>query len=106
MRCTFYSTLVVAALFAHETKNMVEAVMVPVANPEYEEEFEGTFAELDSQRKALADDFAVELAQANLNEDKDGDGIEDNDDQVANDSSAKSSDKDGSDSSSNSSSSS
>ena len=50
MRCTFYSTLVVAALSAHDSINLVEAIYTPALVPEYEEEFEGTFAELDSTR--------------------------------------------------------
>ena len=61
MRCTFYSSLIIAALFARDTKNIVEAIAVSVYIPEYLEDFEHTLAQLVTQRKTLSDDFAEEF---------------------------------------------
>ena len=67
MRCTFYSTLAIAALFAEQSSTMVEAVSAPVATiPEEAQEFDNIYTELDTRREALADDFASQLAQSNL----------------------------------------
>jgi len=73
MRCNFYSTLALAALFATESRNTVNAIFVGAEDLLAEAEYAQTLAELkaDNEQMNVFDNEEDVLAQADADADAD-----------------------------------